>query len=152
MKKKNIIKKLLSVVLSAATVFSLLTLPAHAIVPGEDAYGEMVTLMRYDVATGISVPVVIPDYYSMSGGASSYAYLSDGELANVRKAISTSAVIGEDDRIPMVGTTAPYSGIVLIIQYYDTDDDGIADNRGRKSCVTVLTLRNMMKESGIRII
>ena len=38
MKKKNIIKKLLSVALSAATVFSLLTLPAHAIVPGEDAY------------------------------------------------------------------------------------------------------------------
>ena len=152
MKKKNIIKKLLSVVLSAATVFSLLTLPAHAIVPGEDAYGQTYTLMRYDVASGISVPVEIPDYYSMSGGASSYAYLSDGELANVRKAISTSAVIGEDDRIPMVGTTAPYSGIVLIIQYYDTDDDGIADNRGRKSCVTVLTLRNMMKESGMRII
>ena len=38
MKKKNIIKKLLSVILSAATVFSLLALPAHAIVPGEDAY------------------------------------------------------------------------------------------------------------------
>ena len=38
MKKKNIIKKLLSVALSAATVFSLFTLPAHAIVPGEGAY------------------------------------------------------------------------------------------------------------------
>ena len=62
MKKKNIIKKLLSVVLSAATVFSLLTLPAQAIVPGEDAYGQTYTLMRYDVASGISVPVEIPDY------------------------------------------------------------------------------------------
>ena len=39
MKKKNIVKKLLSVILSAATMFSLLTLPAHAIIPGEDAYG-----------------------------------------------------------------------------------------------------------------
>lgn len=38
MKKKNIIKKLMSVILSAATVFSLLTLPAQAIIPGEDAY------------------------------------------------------------------------------------------------------------------
>ena len=40
MKKKNITKKLLSIILSAATAFSLLTLPAHAIIPGEDTYGQ----------------------------------------------------------------------------------------------------------------
>ena len=47
MKKKNIIKKLMSVVLSAATVFSLLTLPAHAIIPGEDAFSGQKTLAHY---------------------------------------------------------------------------------------------------------
>lgn len=128
MKKKNIVKKLLSVALSATTMFSLLTLPAQAIIPGEDAYGGGSSLMLYDVDSGISTPITIPDYYSMSGGASTYSYLSSEELQNVRDAISANAVIGQDDRIPMVGSTAPYSGVVLIIQYYDTNNDGIADD------------------------
>ena len=36
--KKNMMQKLMSIILSAVTMFSLFTLPAHAIIPGEDAY------------------------------------------------------------------------------------------------------------------
>ena len=118
MKKKKIIKKLLSVVLSAATVFSLLTLPAHAIIPGEDAY-DYVGIVQYDCASGVSIPLDIEQNYMFS-----YEEQPIGE----NNEILPQGIIGTDDRVAVDPRTTPFSGIVLIIQLLDTDGDDQVDN------------------------
>ena len=124
---KNTIKKLLSVILSAVTVFSLLTLPAHAIIPGEDAYPEESTIVRYNFESGTTTPVEVPDFYSMNPGISTHDFLSESEIAQANNAIMPNEIIGDDNRITVNPTNAPYSGIVLIVRIVDIDGDGDAD-------------------------
>ena len=128
MKKKNIIKKLLSVALSAATVFSLLTLPAHAIVPGEDAYSESKTIARYDYDTQIT------EYYQVSTTEETFDFveslLSADELARRNSDCDLQDIIGQDDR-NMTVNLEPFDGVVLIVTKYDLNGDREAD-----TCIT----------------
>ena len=128
MKKKNTIKKLLSVILSAATVFSLLTLPAHAIIPGEDAYQEESHIIHYDCITGEAERVDLPDT-AIYQNITTHSFLSEQELQHAEENAGLQAIIGEDERVKIYNpNVGQYSGIVLIIKIIDTDDDGIEDD------------------------
>lgn len=120
MKKKNIIKKLMSVVLSAATMFSLLTLPAHA-----DEYdNETFSVMRYNVATQETETVQISDSDSMFPNTGTRSLLDEEtqQIMNEKDAamasnVQSRQIIGNDDReFAYPGADHPYSGIVLIEQ------------------------------------
>ena len=128
MKKKNIIKKLLSVVLSAATMFSLLTLPAHAIIPGEGAYTTTTTLIRQNWETGETEQLIVSNY-DMYPGTSTYSFLSSEELArctNISDNMVPQVIIGDDDRFNFYPVDL-FSSIVLIVQTFDSDGDNLYD-------------------------
>ena len=130
MKKKNIFKKLMSVILSAATMFSLLTLPAHAIVPGEDAYGGESTIVKYDVGTNTTTPIDLLDFYNTFSGVPTHFYLDEEELAYTKNTniMTPQTIFGSDGRTFVSDITGHYTGVVLIIHEIDKDEDDIADS------------------------
>ena len=119
MKKKNIIKKLLSVVLSAATVFSLLTLPAHALVPGEDAVTDSPNIVWHDLNTGVITPMDIEGEYVFA-----FNEVIDSDFSDY---MSPQQIIPPDSREPVDPADDPYSGILLITQFIDNNGDSIVD-------------------------
>ena len=127
MKKKNIVKKLLSIILSAATMFSLLTLPAHAIIPGEDAYSEESHIVSYDYSTGLETPIDVA-HHNLYPDTTTYSFLDESELMQVANEVETQTIIDGDDRVQVFPSVAPYSGIVLIITLLDMDGDNVADH------------------------
>ena len=117
MKKKNICKKLLSVILSAATMFSLLTLPAHA---NENDF-ETFSINRYNVATGETeiVQITASDFLFPNTGTRSFLdEETQRELAERDAAMASDVqsrqIIGTDDRVFVHPILDPYSGVVLI--------------------------------------
>ena len=128
MKKKNIIKKLLSVVLSAATVFSLLTLPAHAIVAGEESYITSTIVSQYFCATEQTVQFTVSNDDDMYPGTSTHDFLNDAQsLQNFFNSdIETYAIIGDDDRIT-ISTDPTWEMTVLILVGMDINNDFLTD-------------------------
>ena len=133
MKKKNIIKKLLSVVLSAATVFSLLTLPAHAIVPGEDSYtGQEDGYIRIDVETQTREFIPKSDVPNFTG-ESTYDVLNPIDKARM-EAINQEIIAEYEQGVELLDVTdgdytyvSPvtdrYSGIVILGIFSDSTYD-----------------------------
>lgn len=129
MKKKNIFKKLMSVILSAATMFSLLTLPAHAVVPGGDAYSITTTTMyRYYCDTQQIEQFEISNDDDMFPGTSTYDFLDYDQLPNGYNNgdVDMQVIIGSDDRQPL--PPSPFWNMtVLILIGIDTDNDFTAN-------------------------
>lgn len=129
MKKKNIFKKLLSVVLSAATTFSLLTLPAHATIPAGDMYSiTTTTLYRYYCGSQSTQQLVVSNDDDMFPGTSTYDFLDADQLPNgyFGGGADLQGIIGEDDRQPLPPNPF-WDMTVLILVGVDTDNDGGAD-------------------------
>lgn len=126
MKKKNIYKKLMSAILSATTMFALLTMPAHAIIPGEDAYGGESHIVCYDYDTGIEVPVEV-SHTNLYPDTTTYSFLDESELMQVTNEMETRTIIGNENRVKVYPTQDPYSGVVLVITLLDSNGDNIAD-------------------------
>jgi V8-like Glu-specific endopeptidase len=107
----------LSVILSAATMFSLLTLPAHA---NENDF-ETFSINRYNVATGETeiVQITASDFLFPNTGTRSFLdEETQRELAERDAAMASDVqsrqIIGTDDRVFVHPILDPYSGVVLI--------------------------------------
>lgn len=125
--KKHTPQKNLSVVIAIALMFSLMAIPSHAVVPGEDTYVAESTICRYDVDTGIITPVDISGI-DTTPGQTTYSALNEAAREKINNMSMQVQNVTSDNRIEVDPAYDPYSGIVLIIHMWDEDDDGNADN------------------------
>jgi hypothetical protein len=144
MKKKNIIKKLLSVILSAATMFSLLTLPAYAIIPGENSLAFVTADERetgyYQVDLDTQVTTYIPrsNIPVFSGNSTYDALPADARLQMQTNSVNlaTSLMVQQkEELLPLaIGdgiysfvspTQYLYSGVVLIALFNGDEFAGV---------------------------